>query len=124
MSDSNAIPLRNVYFMLTYAFRCLRQAGYADLDAKSFPDAKNLFAAILTKGIAQAVKQGLYREYSDKGEILPGIRGRLNFTETIRVRSQNKQGVFCEYDDFTEDNLFNRILKTCGRCDCFGRHHI
>lgn len=112
MSDTNVIPLRNVYFMLTYAFRCLRQASYADLDAKEFPDAKNLFAAILGKGISQAVKQGLYREYAENREASPVVRGKLCFPETIRIRCQNKRDVFCEFDDFSEDNLSNRILKT------------
>ena len=112
MSDASVIPLRNVYFMLTYAFRCLRQASYADLDAKEFPDAKNLFAAILGKGVAQAVKQGLYREYIEKRETSHVIHGKLNFPETIRIRCQNKRDVFCEFDDLSEDNLSNRILKT------------
>lgn len=112
MSDTNVIPLRNVYFMLTYAFRCLRQASYADLDATEFPDAKNLFAAILGKGVAQAVKQGLYREYTEKSEASPIVRGKLNFSETIRIRCQNKPDVLCEFDDLSEDNLSNRILKT------------
>ena len=49
--------------MLTYAFQVLRQTNYEEINGESFDNIQNLFAAILSKGLAQQLKQGLYREY-------------------------------------------------------------
>lgn len=62
--------------MLTYAFQVLRQDNYDELESETFDNVHDLFAAILSKGIAQQVKQGLHREYINKTEDLPIMHGR------------------------------------------------
>ena len=49
--------------MLSYAFQVLKQSNYDDVESEKFDQAQDLFAAILSKGVAQQLKQGLYREY-------------------------------------------------------------
>ena len=49
--------------MLSYAFKILKQSNYDEVASEKFENAQDLFAAILSKGIAQQLKQGLYREY-------------------------------------------------------------
>lgn len=98
--------------MLSYAFQILKQKNYEEVASEKFEMAQDLFAAILAKGIAQQLKQGLYREYINKNEILTVMRGKLNMPETIRNRIQHKQKLACEFDNLSENNLFNQILKT------------
>lgn len=97
--------------MLAYAFRVLRQSNYSQVETEDFENIHNLLAAILSKGISQQLKQGLYREYVDKNEELSVLRGKLNIQGTIRNRVQNKQILSCEFDELSEDNIFNQILK-------------
>ena len=52
--------------MLSYAFQVLKQSNYDDVKSEKFDQAQDLFAAILSKGVAQQLKQGLYREYITK----------------------------------------------------------
>ena len=73
---------------------------------------QDLFAAILSKGIAQQLKQGLHREYVTREEDLPLMRGRLDFNGTVRNMAQGRKLLACGYDELSEDNEFNRILKT------------
>ena len=40
------VPVKNVYWMLAYAFKALRSEGYADLATEDFPSAADLLAAI------------------------------------------------------------------------------
>ena len=40
------------------------------------------------------------------------MRGKLDMPETIRNRIQRKQKLACEFDELSENNLFNQILKT------------
>jgi 5-methylcytosine-specific restriction enzyme subunit McrC len=44
-------------------------------------------------------------------EDLSVMRGKLNINETLRLQVQRKQKLFCEFDDFSENNLYNQILK-------------
>lgn len=98
--------------MLSYAFQVLKQSNYDEVASEKFENAQDLFAAILSKGIAQQLKHGLYREYVTKNESLSVMRGKLNLSETFKNRIQRKQQLVCEYDELSENNLFNQILKT------------
>ena len=98
--------------MLSYAFQVLRQSNYDEISSEKFEKAQDLFASILSKGVAQQLKQGLHREYITKRETLSVMRGKLDMPETIRNRIQRKQKLACEFDELSENNLFNQILKT------------
>jgi 5-methylcytosine-specific restriction enzyme subunit McrC len=98
--------------MLSYAFQVLRQSNYENVAAEEFDMVQDLFAAILAKGVAQQLKQGLYREYVTQHETLAVMRGKLDMPETIRNRIQRKQKLACEFDELSENNTFNQILKT------------
>ena len=98
--------------MLSYAFQILKQSNYDEVSSEEFENVQDLFAAILSKGIARQLKQGLYREYITKNETLSVMRGKLDMQETLRNRIQRKQKLACEFDELSENNLFNQILKT------------
>lgn len=98
--------------MLSYAFQILKQSNYESVAAEEFDMVQDLFAAILAKGVAKQLKQGLYKEYVTQHETLPGLRGKMDMPETIRNRIQRKQKLTCEFDELSENNLFNQILKT------------
>ncbi len=112
MTKDKGIFIKNIYYMLSYAFRILKQSNYDEVASEKFENAQDLFAAILSKGIAQQLKQGLYREYITKTETLSIMRGKLDLQETLRNRMQRKQKLACEFDELSENNLFNQILKT------------
>ena len=98
--------------MLSYAFQVLKQSNYEDVASEKFENAQDLFAAILAKGVAQQLKHGLYREYITTNDSLNVLRGKLDLNGTIHNRIQRKQELACEYDELSENNLFNQILKT------------
>ena len=111
MIKDKSIYIKNIYYMLSYAFQILKQSNYDEVASEKFDNAQDLFAAILSKGIGQQLKQGLYREYVTKNENLSVMRGKLDMPNTIRNRIQRKQKLACEFDELSENNLFNQILK-------------
>ena len=111
MTTDKGIFIQNIYYMLSYAFQILKQEDYKQVAGEKFDKIHDLFAAILEKGISRQVKQGLYREYVPMQENLSVMRGKLNVNDTIAIRVQNRQQLACEYDEFSEDNLYNQILK-------------
>lgn len=108
----NSIIVSNIYYMLTYAFRVLHQSNYDEVSSEAFDNVHDLFAAILSKGIAQQLKQGLHREYVERREDLSVMHGKLDFYGTIKNQIQNRKLLSCEYDELSENNIFNQIIKT------------
>jgi len=98
--------------MLSYAFTTLNQSNFEDVATEEFENMHNLFAAILAKGIGQQLKQGLYREYLNKRENMAVMRGKIDMSGTIKNKIARQQILSCEYDDLSENNLLNQILKT------------
>ncbi len=112
MTNDKGIFIKNIYYMLSYAFQVLKQTTYESVAAEDFDNVQDLFAAILAKGVARQLKQGLYREYLTQYDSLSVMRGKLDMPVTIQNRIQRKQKLGCEFDELTEDNLMNQILKT------------
>ena len=97
--------------MLSYAFSSLTQSPDEDITAEEFDNIHNLFAAILSKGIGTLLKRGLYREYVVCSDDLTTLRGKINMPESIKNKLSRKQLLSCEYDELSENNLLNQILK-------------
>ena len=112
MTKNNSIFIKNIYYMLSYAFTTLNQSNYEDLAKENFENIHNLFASILSKGIGQQLKQGLYREYIYQKEDIIALRGKIDMQGTIKNKLAKKQVLSCEYDELLENNLLNKILKT------------
>ena len=112
MTEDKSIFIKNIYYMLSYAFQVLKQTNYESVASERFDHVQDLFAAILAKGTAQQLKQGLYREYVTQNETLTLLRGKIDLPQTIRNRTRRSQKLACEYDELSENNRFNQILKT------------
>ena len=112
MINDKGILIRNIYYMLSYAFQELRKNNYDEISKEDFEYIQDLFAEILYKGISYQLKQGLYREYIERKDTLSVLKGKLDIQGTIKNRIRRKNTLSCEYDDLSEDNVFNQILKT------------
>ena len=106
------IPIRNIYYMLSYAFQVLSEQGYKDIETEQFDNVAELCAAILSKGVSLQLKRGLRREYIENTEPLSSLRGRIEISESIKTHSMLKRQLVCSYDDFSENSYLNRIIKT------------
>lgn len=113
MIVDKGIPIKNVYYMLTYAFKELRHNNYEKIAGEMFEDIQDLFAEILSLGIAYLLKQGLHREYIANQDELQTLRGKLSIGETIKKRLKKDTRLVCDFDTFSENNIFNQILKSC-----------
>ena len=106
------IPIRNIYYMLSYAFQVLSEQGYTNIETEQFDNVAELCAAILSKGVSLQLKRGLGREYIEETDSLSSVRGRIEISESIKTRSLLKRQLVCSYDDFSENSYMNRIIKT------------
>ena len=88
------IRIRNVYYMLAYAFRVLQEQGYRNLAAEEFENTAELCAAILIQGIRRQIKRGLGKEYIPQTEMLSSLRG-----EDSSVGIHPDAGISAQADD-------------------------
>ena len=106
------IPIRNVYYMLSYAFQILQEQGYNNISTEDFDNTAELCSAILSKGISLQLKRGLNKDYIEVKEPLSAIKGKIDISDSVKTRSIMKSQLVCSYDEFSENSYFNKILKT------------
>ena len=105
------IPVRNIYYMLAYAFRAFSLKGFQSLEYEEYENACDLCAAILARGVKSQVKRGLGRQYAERTEPLSALRGRIDLAQSIKSETLMKRQLVCVYDEFTTDMPANRIIK-------------
>ncbi len=106
------IPVQNTYYMLAYAFQVLNEEGYRNVATEQFNNVAELCAAILAKGVSLQLKRGLGRDYISETEILSGLRGKIDITESIKTQTMLRKQMVCTYDEFSVNTYMNRIIKT------------
>ncbi len=115
MTLSNGIPIKNVYYMLSYAFNQLQRNNYERIASEEFEHIYDLYAEILTRGIAHVLKRGLHKEYVSRTESLSTLKGQIDIMGTIRARMMQSGKLVCNHDELSIDNLYNQILLTTAR---------
>ena len=106
------IPIKNIYYMLSYAFQILNEQGYKNLATEDFDNAGDLCAAILIRGISYQLKRGLGREYISETDTISAIRGKIEITESIKNQSMIRSQMVCTYDEFSLNSPLNKIIKS------------
>lgn len=106
------IPLKNIYYMLAYAFRALNELEYRDVAGESFENAAEMLAALLMRGINYQLKRGLFHSYIERSEPLSSPRGKIDITESAKRMTTRKFQLVCSYEEFCVDTYLNQIIKT------------
>ena len=106
------IPVQNIYYMLSYAFKVLNEQDYKSIETEQFHNVAELCAAILSKGVSLQLKRGLGREYICETEELSSPRGKLDISESIKTQSMQRKKLVCTFDEFSTNSYMNRIIKT------------
>jgi len=106
------IPIKNIFYMLAYAFKALNLQGYRKIETEDFENVADLCSAILIRGITSQIKQGLNRDYLEQNESISSLRGRIDLTKSIKEQTFLKRQMYCQFDEFTTNSYMNRILKT------------
>ena len=109
---NNSIQIKNVYYMLSYAYQVLNQNGYKHIETESFENTADMFSAIIQKGVEIQLKKYLNREYVSENSELSTLRGKIEINDSINQMSFLKKKLVCSYDEFSIDSYMNRILKS------------
>lgn len=106
------IRIKNIYYMLSYAFQVLNEQGYKQIKTEEFENTAELCAAILIKGVTSQIKRGLGKEYILQTESFSTVRGKIDLSSSIKDQTIIKKQLVCSYDDFSVNSYMNRIIRT------------
>jgi 5-methylcytosine-specific restriction enzyme subunit McrC len=106
------IVIRNVYVMLAYAFRTVRNNGTDRVASEDFDHLHDLLAEILALGVGTLIKRGMHRDYVTRSEELATVRGRIDVTRTVGARTLTRGRLVCEFDEYEVDTPHNRAIKS------------
>ena len=106
------IPIRNVYYMLAYAFKALNEREFRRVDVEDFENVAELCAAILMSGMEALARRGIGRGFVGASGELASPRGKVDVTETLKTQSRRQKRVYCDFDEFSVDTKLNRIVKS------------
>lgn len=112
-SRPEAVVVRNVYHLMAYAFQAIDVKEYRKLASEDFCGMNDLLAAILLIGIEAQRKRGFEHGYKCVEEQGWRIKGRLDMRRSMNAQIlSGKPEAYYQYDEYVEDTLLNRILKT------------
>ena len=97
--------------MLAYVYCDLNKKQYACLAVENFEDIEDLLTSILIKGVNYQLKKGLYTDYQEKEDLLLVVRGKIVLQKTLNQLNTGKKQIYCQFDELSYDNIFNRIIK-------------
>ena len=109
---SNSIPVKNLYYLLSYAWNDRLEESVLDkIDDVQCPDLGAFFAHVLTARLKPLITRGLDRAYTNHDELTAQPRGRLDFTASAKRQTWNTGQMYCTYTEMTRDVPHNRIIK-------------
>lgn len=111
MERNSKIPIRNLYYMLAYAYQTLNLAEYKQIGTETFENVKELYAETLSIGIPVLIRGGLSKDYISVEETSTIIKGKIDLNFTIKKNSLVNKKVAVVYDQFSENILLNQMIK-------------
>ncbi|MGJ8589410.1 MAG: 5-methylcytosine restriction system specificity protein McrC [Yoonia sp.] len=105
------IPVRNIYYLLLYAWGHFKSGGVRDVGVDESPDLPNLLGKVLNDGTHRLLRRGLDRGYIEVTEETRSPRGRLRLDVMAKQQTMLRGFAVCDLDELTPDVLHNQILK-------------
>ena len=106
------VPIQNILYMFSYIWD---KAEYLDttlLDNNDDFNSVNILSKLYLDNVIHIMKKGIYREYKEIKEEIKGIKGKVDFKDSLNNMSFENAKAVCVYDELLEDNLINQIIKT------------
>ncbi len=106
------ISIKNIYWMLAYAFNNISATENEKVNKEDFENIYELFCVILTQELSKLIKRGLYKEYITKEDELTNLKGKILIGETLKKNPSLKSKIICEFDEYSENSYLNKVIKT------------
>lgn len=106
-----AVPVRNIYYLLCYAWNRLEARELVDVGAVSGNRIENLLGSVLSHAVADLIRRGLDRGYVPFEEEGRRLRGKMLLSEVVKRTLLPRGRVVCNVDELSHDVPHNRLIK-------------
>lgn len=106
------IPIENIYYLLCYAWNKLEEKERVNVEVDDKMEILDLFAKVLINATKILLKRGIDKDYIETTDELAGVKGKIQFSQTVKSNILFKQRTICTFDEFSSNILTNRILLT------------
>ncbi|MUV38769.1 Protein McrC [Lentibacillus sp. JNUCC-1] len=120
--DISRIPVKNIYYMLAYAWDHPYESRMIDVFGEDEKDIINLLSKILIIKVKPLIKRGFYREYQPLNEESGVLRGKVLFKESIEKFSYKRGKMHVEHEELSYDILHNQLIKATMMRLCMYEH--
>lgn len=115
-NDDNKTILKNLIYMLSFTKRLdIKTNEVAKLSKE-----KNPFMEILIREFSDSLFDCLKRltpqKYIREENNLNYLKGKIKFSENIRYNCSNSAKFYCEYDEYSENNVLNQFFLFVSTC--------
>ncbi|MBC9177735.1 5-methylcytosine restriction system specificity protein McrC [Pseudoroseomonas ludipueritiae] len=107
----SGIPIRNVWHMLLYAWGEAAAVERWQREAEAAPSLDALLASVLLRLVEQRLRVGLGRGYDVEAASIRGIRGRIDFAQSLKTLEFERGKAYCRFHAFTADIPRNRTIR-------------
>lgn len=112
MKNEYKVPIKNIYYMLCYAWDLVDYIDKSLFGSSEFDNIYNLLGKILVKEIRKLVKRGFSKDYIEIQEILSNLKGQIDIDASIRQNNIKSMKLTCNYNEYSNNILLNQIIKT------------
>jgi 5-methylcytosine-specific restriction enzyme subunit McrC len=108
----SAIPVRNAWYLLLYAWDMAVWRDRHRGAVEDSPSLLGLLARILADATQTLFRRNLARTFRLHRQTLRGIRGRIDFGESLKRLEFESGRAHCRFSELSVDTLRNRILRS------------
>jgi 5-methylcytosine-specific restriction enzyme subunit McrC len=105
------LPLKTLFYMLSYAGNMLDEADAIDLELSDDCGANDLLADILCGGIELLIRRGMSQSYLEYLEKTATPRGKIDFSATINSSALQVGQLICAVECLSLNSIKHQILK-------------
>ena len=105
------LAAQNLLYFLSYT----RKLSIKESDIARLTERTSEFFEILiylfARNLWELIKKGMYKEYVAEEKYAGFLKGKWLISQQLTQRPTTRHSFYVSYDEFTEDNPFNRIFK-------------
>ena len=114
MKAEQSVAIRNIFYMLAYAYQALELNEFAEVGAEEFDNALDLLGAVYAKGLASQVRRGLDQNFLERSDDIGCARGRIDALVSSNTTHRQRAVLRCTFSEMSHDTELNRLIKCTG----------
>lgn len=112
--DENILEIRNIFLRM---LKTLKDSPFKNLNEANLKNQKfpilEIFIELFLSELSILVKKWIKKNYVSEMDNLKFVKWKLKIKENISRNMVDHSKFMCEYDEFSDDTMENRLIKTC-----------